>query len=285
MERAIILRSLKAASLKFAALAAGLAYAAQAIAVDLTAVSFGGANKGAQIRTFYKPCQKATGNRIVAGECNGEMVKVKATVDTNSVSWGPVEVESPELSCGYDEGLFEEFDPAQFGKAEDSVPGVIRPCDVGFLAWFMMLAYNADKLKSMPTSWMDFWDIKRFPGKRGLRKGTKYTLEFAPMADNVVPKSVYDVLAAREGQDRTFEEFDKTKSSIQWWEVGAQPPQYPTFGDVMMSSAYNGRTVAVQKEGNLKVVWNGGIYGFDAWAILKGAKKQEGTLEFIALSM
>lgn len=82
-------KSLKAASLKFATLAAGLACAAQAMAVDLTVVSFGGANKSAQIKAFYEPYQKATGNRIVAGEYNGEMAKVKAMVDTNSVSSGP----------------------------------------------------------------------------------------------------------------------------------------------------------------------------------------------------
>ncbi|AWF59277.1 ABC transporter substrate-binding protein [Pseudomonas aeruginosa] len=278
-------KSLKAASLKFATLAAGLACAAQAMAVDLTVVSFGGANKSAQIKAFYEPYQKATGNRIVAGEYNGEMAKVKAMVDTNSVSWDLVEVESPELSRGCDEGLFEELDPAQFGKAEDFVPGAIQPCGVGFFVWSTVLAYNADKLKSAPTSWADFWDIKKFPGKRGLRKGAKYTLEFALMADGVAPKDVYGVLATKEGQDRAFKKLDEIKSSIQWWEAGAQPPQYLASGDVVMSSAYNGRIAAVQKESNLKVVWNGGIYDFDAWAIPKGAKKQKETLKFIAFSV
>ena len=108
------------------------------------------------------------------------MAKVKAMVDTNSVSWDLVEVESPELSRGCDEGLFEELDPAQFGKTEDFVPGAIQPCGVGFFVWSTVLAYNADKLKSAPTSWADFWDIKKFPGKRGLRKGAKYTLGIRP---------------------------------------------------------------------------------------------------------
>ena len=268
-------KSLKAARLKFATLAAGLACAAQAMAVDLTVVSFGGANKSAQIKAFYEPYQKATGNRIVAGEYNGEMAKVKAMVDTNSVSWDLVEVESPELSRGCDEGLFEELDPAQFGKTEDFVPGAIQPCGVGFFVWSTVLAYNADKLKSAPTSWADFWDIKKFPGKRGLRKGAKYTLEFALMADGVAPKDVYGVLATKEGQDRAFKKLDEIKSSIQWWEAGAQPPQYLASGDVVMSSAYNGRIAAVQKESNLKVVWNGGIYDFDAWAIPKGRRNRK----------
>ncbi|MGH8437415.1 MAG: ABC transporter substrate-binding protein [Pseudomonas sp.] len=272
-------------SLKFTALALGLACAAQAMAADLTVVSFGGANKNAQVKAFYSPWEQAGHGKIIAGEYNGEMAKVKAMVDTKSVSWNLVEVESPELARGCDEGLFEELDPAQFGNSADFVPGAIQPCGVGFFVWSTVLAYNADKLKSAPTSWADFWDTEKFPGKRGLRKGAKYTLEFALMADGVAPKDVYTVLATKEGVDRAFKKLDQLKPSIQWWEAGAQPPQYLASGDVVMSSAYNGRIAAVQKESNLKVVWNGGIYDFDAWAIPKGAKNADEAQKFIAFSV
>jgi putative spermidine/putrescine transport system substrate-binding protein len=52
-----------------------------------------------------------------------------------------------------------------------------------------------------------------------------------------------------------------------------------------MSSAYNGRIAAVQNESNLKVVWTGGIYDFDSWAIPKGAKDADKAKEFIAFSV
>ncbi len=55
-------------------------------------------------------------------------------------------------------------------------------------------AYNADKLKTAPSGWADFWDVKKFPGKRGMRKGTRYNLEFALMADGVAPADVYKAL-------------------------------------------------------------------------------------------
>ena len=210
--------------LKLTALALGLFAAGQALAADLTVVSFGGANKAAQVKAFYEPWEKAGKGKIVAGEYNGEMAKVKAMVDTNSVSWNLVEVESPELARGCDEGMFEELDPALFGNEADYVPGAIQPCGVGFFVWSTVLAYNADKLKTAPTSWADFWDTKKFPGKRGLRKGAKYTLEFALMADGVAPKDVYQVLGTKEGVDRAFKKLDELKPSIQWWEAGAQPP-------------------------------------------------------------
>ena len=113
--------------LKLTALTLGLLAAAQASATDLTVVSFGGANKAAQVKAFYEPWEKAGKGKIVAGEYNGEMAKVKAMVDTNSVSWNLVEVESPELARGCDEGLFEELDPALFGNESEYVKGAIQP--------------------------------------------------------------------------------------------------------------------------------------------------------------
>lgn len=138
-------------SLKLTALTLGLAFATTSMAADLTAVSFGGANKNAQIKAFYSPWEAAGNGKVLAGEYNGEMAKVKAMVDTKSVSWNLVEVESPELSRGCDEGLFETLEPGQFGNPDDFIAGAIQPCGVGFFVWSTILAYNADKLKSAPT--------------------------------------------------------------------------------------------------------------------------------------
>ena len=41
--------------LKLTALALGLFTAGQAMAADLTVISFGGANKAAQVKAFYEP--------------------------------------------------------------------------------------------------------------------------------------------------------------------------------------------------------------------------------------
>ena len=102
----------------------------------------------------------------------------------------------------------------------------IQPCGVGFFVWSTVLAYNADKLKNAPSGWADFWDTEKFPGKRGLRKGAKYTLEFALMADGVPAKEVYQVLATR--TDRTAPSGSSISlPHIQWWEAGAQPLQFP----------------------------------------------------------
>ena len=139
---------------------------------------------------------------------------------------------------------------------------------------------------SPPQSWADFWDTEKYPGKRGLRRGPKYTLEFALMADGVEPAEVYDVLRTPEGVDRAFAKLDEIKGDIIWWEAGAQPIQLLGSGEVVMTSAYNGRISAANKEEgrNFKVVWPGSIYAVDSWVILANSPHKEAGLEFIAFA-
>src|SRR5690606_21058132 len=160
-----------------------------------------------------------------------------------------------------EEGLFETMHPDLLGNAEQYLPNVITECGVATYVWSMVLAYDAKRLAEAPSSWADFWDVKKFPGKRGLRKSAKYTLEAALLADGVARKDLYKVLGTAEGVSRAFAKLDEIKPYIQWWEAGAQPPQWLVAGDVVMSAAYNGRVAVAQREGaSLSIVWDGSLY-------------------------
>jgi putative spermidine/putrescine transport system substrate-binding protein len=257
-----------------------------AAAAELTVVNFGGANADAQKVAYYQPFEKQTGDKITAVEYNGETAKIKAMVEAKHVNWDVVEVESGDLGRGCDEGLFEKLDWSKIANKSNLIPESPRTCGVGFFVWSTALAYNADKLKTAPTGWADFWDVKKFPGKRALRKGARGNLEFALMADGVAPKDVYKALATKAGQDRAFKKLDELKPHIQWWEAGAQPPQFLVAGDVVMSSAFNGRIDAARHEGkNLKVVWSGSIYDLDYWVIPKGTPNRALAEKFIAYTV
>src|SRR5437764_3608507 len=252
---------------------------------QLTVVNFGGASATAVKKAVYEPFEKS-GVKVVPVEYNGEQAKIKAMVETKKVTWDVVEVEAPDVARGRDEGLFEKLDYSKIGSKSDFVPAAVSDCGIGIFVWSTVMAYDGDKLKTAPTTWADFWDVKKFPGKRGMRKGARYNLEFALMADGVKPADVYKTLATKEGADRAFRKLGELKSSIQWWEAGAQPPQFLVAGDVVMSTAYNGRIDAARKEGkNLKVVWNGSIYDLDYWAIPKGSPNKDVATQFIAYSV
>ncbi len=106
------------------------------------------------------------------------------------------------------------------------------------------------------------------------------------MADGVPPADVYKVLATPEGVDRAFKKLDQLKPHIVWWESGAQPLQLLASGEVVMTTAYNGRISGINKaEGkNFKVVWPGSIYAIDSWVILKDSPNKDQAMDFIAFA-
>lgn len=273
-------------SLAAAALvAAGTLWAPPAQARDLTVVSWGGSYQDAQRKVYFQPFTKATGIPLKEASYNGGLGEMASQVKNNAVIWDVVQVEAPELVRGCEQGLFEPLDWSKIGKKSEFLPAAVTECGVGTIVWSVVLAYDGDKLKDGPRSWADFWDVKKYPGKRGLRKGAKFSLEIALMADGVAPKDVYKVLATPAGVDRAFRKLDQLKPYIQWWEAGAQPPEWLASGDVVMTSAYNGRISAANKEGrNFKIVWNQQLYALDSWVILKGSPKREEAYKYIAFA-
>lgn len=267
------------------ALGGALAWSGPALAADLTVIGWGGASQAAQRSAYFEPLMQSSDIKITEGEYNGEMAKIKAMVETNNVTWDVVEVEGPELVRGCEEGLFERLDWERLGIKDQLIEAAVEPCGAGVFVWSTVLAYNAERLPEGPRSWADFWNVEQFPGKRGMRKGAKFTLEFALLADGVPPGEVYQVLSTPEGVDRAFAKLDEIKPHIQWWEAGAQPPQWLAAGDVVMSAAYNGRIAAAQKEGvKLAIVWPGSLYDPEYWAVVKGTPNKALAEKFIAFA-
>lgn len=256
-----------------------------AFARDLTVIDFGGASQKAHIDAYYTPYEKSTGEKVIAGEYNGGVAKLKAMVDAGNVTWDLIELEPPELVRGCEEGFLAPIDWERHGKKADYIDAAVTECGVGAFVWSTVLAYNSAKMTEAPSNWADFWNVEKFPGKRGLRKGAKYTMEFALLADGVAREDVYSVLGTEEGVEQAFAKLDQLKENIQWWEAGAQPPQWLAAGDVVMSSAYNGRISAAKKEGTaLELVWDGSVYALDYWAIPRGSENMDQIYDFLAIA-
>jgi putative spermidine/putrescine transport system substrate-binding protein len=261
--------------------------AGAAAAADLTVTSWGGSYQDAQREVFFEPFKQATGINLIEDNWNGGVGAIRAKVEGGGHEWDVVQVEAEELVLGCEEGLYEPIDWDAVGGKDQFIDAAVSDCGVGTIVWTTAIAYDGDKITAdAPQSWADFWDTEKYPGKRGLRRGPKYNLEFALMADGVDPAEVYDVLRTPEGVERAFAKLDEIKDDVIWWEAGAQPPQLLASGEVIMTSAYNGRiSAANQGEGrNFKVVWPQSIYAVDSWVILRGSPNKDAALQFIAFA-
>jgi putative spermidine/putrescine transport system substrate-binding protein len=273
-----------------AVLGAGTASAQEAI----TAVSWGGAYTNSQVKAYHEPFAKEFGIKINSVDYNGGLAEVKAQVESGNVAWDIVDVELSDAVKGCDEGLFEKIDASALPAAPDGtpaekdfLPGTISDCAISTIIWSTIYAYDDSKIgDKKPTTVADFFDTKTWPGKRGMRKVPKSNLEMALMADGVPADKVYEVLATPEGVDRAFAKLDTIKKDTVWWEAGAQPPQLLADGEVVMTTAYNGRVfnaVATEKK-PFVIVWDGQVWDLDLWALPKGSKNKEAALKFLAFS-
>lgn len=283
MKTSITTKSALAVLLAGAVLVVGPALAER----PLTVVSWGGAYQDAQKKVYFEPFKASTGQAMIDESWDGGIGVLRSKVEGGTDSgWDVVQVESEELSIGCDEGLFEILDWSQIGGKEAYMPAAVSECGVGAIVYDFVLGYDKDKLAKAPAGWADFFDTAKYPGKRALRQGPKTNLEIALIADGVAPAEVYKVLATDEGIDRAFAKLDTIKKDLIWWKSGAQPPQLLASGEVVMTSAYNGRIDAANRNDkrNFGIQWNGALFTLDSWVILKTSPNKDQAYKFLAFA-
>lgn len=271
---------------------AGLAFGASA--QEITVMSWGGAYTKSQVEAYHKPFTEKTGIKVISVDADNPATPIKAQVEAGNVSIDVADVELSDAVRLCDEGLIYPIDASALPAAPDGTPatedfidGALYDCAVASIFWSTIYAYDDSKFPGeKPTTIEDFFDTAKFPGKRGLRRGAKANFEMALMADGVPAEEVYDVLRTPEGVDRALAKLGTIKSDIIWWEAGAQPPQLLADGEVVMTTAYNGRifNAAAAENKPFVVVWDGQILDLDLFVIPKGAPNKEAALEFIKFS-
>jgi putative spermidine/putrescine transport system substrate-binding protein len=266
-----------------AALSLALAGSAFAQARDLNIVSWGGAYQDAQKIVYFSPLN-AMGVKNKDEPWDGGVGVLRTKMKGGNNTWDLVQVESDELEVGCDEGLYEKLDYSKIGGAGAYLPAATHPCGVGAIQYNYLISYDSAKLKTAPNGWGDFFDSKKVPGKRALRNGAKWNLEAALMADGVPAADVYKALATPAGIDRAFRKLDTIKADLVFWKSGAQPAQMLAAGDVVMTTAYNGRiTSANEKDGKaFKMVWPGSVFTLDSWVIMKGSPNKAAAEKALA---
>ena len=196
---------------------------------------------------------------------NGGLAQVRAQVETGRVYWDIVDLEMADAARACDEDLLEYVDVDELAPAPDGTPaaedffeGTVIDCGGGHLFYSTIFAYNLDSFPGeKPATVDDFFDLDRFPGRRGMRRAPQVNLEFALLAEGVPVEEVYDTLGTPAGMSRAFRKLDTIKEHIVWWEAGAQPPQMLADREVVMSTAYNGRIFNAQMVENQRSSWSG----------------------------
>jgi putative spermidine/putrescine transport system substrate-binding protein len=259
---------------------------------QVTVVSWGGQVTTALTNAIYKPFTQKTGITVNSEDYDGGLAKLRAMHESGDVSWDVMDMESQDAELACQDGLVVPIDPSKDidagpngASAQDDFGAAgLKKCGVGFDVWSYILAYDASKFPGdKPSSPADFFDLKKFPGKRGLSKRPNAILEWALMADGVPSDQVYKVLSTPEGVDRAFKKLDTIKDNVVFWDAGAEPPQMLASGTVTMTTAYNGRIYSAVQDTKkpLEIIWDGQIMNLDYLVVTKGSKNQDAAMKFL----
>ncbi len=257
----------------------------------ITVVSWGGSYALASQRAWHEPFTAETGIEVRLEDYNGGLAQIRAQVDVGAVHWDVVDMEMPNARLACDEGLIEFIDVSELPDgvngeaAEDDFPAeLVSDCGAGMLFYSTIYAYNANILQGPPPQTIaDFFNLEKYPGRRGMRRAPLVNLEFALLADGVAPEDIYATLDTPEGLARAFARLDTIKEHVVWWEAGAQPPQLLADGEVIMSTAYNGRIFNAQVLENqpFVIVWDGQALDSGFLAIVAGTPRYEAARQFV----
>jgi putative spermidine/putrescine transport system substrate-binding protein len=266
------------------AVATGTALIRRAGAAEqITAADVGGAPGEALRKAFYDPFEKQTGIRVESVVHESDPVtQFKVVVDSNSKIWDVCMVTPDDVVRLTEPKNYLEPLEITAENPADLVPGSLMPNWFGFSVYGIVMAYRTDTYKGEgPKSWADFWNVAKFPGRRGFYRNPKGVLESALLADGVAPKDLYPI-----DVDRAFAMLDKIKSHVAvWWTSGAQNTQLLQNGEVDMADTWSARAFAAIDSGApVGIVWNG-LYSIDGWSIVRGSTKLKQSREFIRFCM
>src|SRR4029453_3932831 len=101
--------------------------------------------------------------------------------------------------CSSDLGLLEKLDFSKLPNGAAMPEAYRSPYSVANEFYSSVLAYSQKKYpaEAAPNRWADFFDVKKFPGRRALRNHPIATLEAALMADGVAPDKLFPTHVGR----------------------------------------------------------------------------------------
>jgi putative spermidine/putrescine transport system substrate-binding protein len=260
---------------------------------EVVVMSWGGDYGAAQVEAFNRPFTRSTGIKASMVDADRPATLVKAMVESGNVTVDVVEFESPDAIRGCDEGMLEKLNPQMLPAAPDGtpaekdfLPGAVTECGVATVVYSTVFAYDTTKFTQSPRSMTDLFDLKKFPGKRALRKTAKFSLEMALMADGVPASQVYRVLATPEGVKRAFAKLATIKSQVVWYDANAEAARLLADAEVVMATGSANRffTAAVLEGKPIKIAWDGQIYDYAVFVIPKGAPHLNNAKHYIAFA-
>jgi putative spermidine/putrescine transport system substrate-binding protein len=250
----------------------------------LTLVTWGGTTADGIRQSIADPFTKETGIATNVTE-PVDYGKYTAQIEQNQVTWDWVDLEAFFIIAHRDwwaqtDANIVKLDPADVitlpgGQGVDTA-GLVPAGSYSFA-----IAYHTDSDKPHPTTWAEFFDTAKFPGKRAIYNSPFGMLEVALLADGVPFDQLYPMDVARAER-----KLDSIRGDLVFWNSGAELQQIMTSGEADFAFAWNNRIADIQKKGTpVAIEWNQNLQdgGFNVTA--KNGPHVAETMKYFAYAM
>jgi putative spermidine/putrescine transport system substrate-binding protein len=248
----------------------------------MTLTTWGGAYQIGQTKAFATPFGDESGAKVTVTSPT-DYAKLKSMVKTGNVVWDVVDVEPFITRQGCEEGWLEKVDQTNIPQDAFLASMKPSPCGVPNGAYTTMIAFQPDKFTGAePQNWADFFDTKRFPGKRAIQNyAAPGPLEAALLADGVSKEELYPL-----DVDRAFRKLSTIRKDLVFYGSGDQSEQLMRSGEVVMCACWASRMFDLESQGvDVGRTWNQQVIGYDDFVIPKGAKNATTATEFIKFAV
>jgi putative spermidine/putrescine transport system substrate-binding protein len=266
--------------------AAGRDGASQPKPVTLVFMGSGGALQEAEVKAYVEPYKKLNPHVSIVFDSPVNYAKVKAMVESGNVTIDVIEG-GPQF------GLSPEHT-----KLLEKIDCTVVPCSrlqpdkypqtgyrVAQNIAATALSYRTDKFPAgkEPQTWADFFDTRRFPGKRVLLKlptsiGSQGILEAALLADGVEPGKLYPL-----DIPRALRKLDTIRNELILAADNQACAEKLATGEGVMGLCYNGRVYNFWKAGApLAIQWNTAFHQSGYLFVPKGTKNLQEAMKFVA---
>lgn len=256
---------------------------ARAESGSVTMTSYGGKLQEIFAKNVTDPFTEETGIRVNFVP-TPDIAKLKAQELTGNVEIDVFDTSDEVAAFASKQGFWEKLDLSMFDIGDMTIPptadSITGTLYAGGLAWDPK-KYGSGK---HPANFAEYFDLKKFPGRRTFRNRPNETLEAALLADGVPPKNVYPL-----DIDRAFKQLDRIKPSIASW-ITATPQTISLLqtGEVDFSYTYSNRVKSTTEPGGgapLAFSFEQNLLGVQRLAVPKRAPNKENAIKLIAYSL
>lgn len=178
-----------------------------------------------------------------------------------------------ELFEPIDEQIVERTDVLPVARGQYSISDYLYAGGIGYAT-----SGRSNAPKNPPQTWADFFDVEKFPGRRGLRSKIGETLELALMGDGVPASELYpcDI-------DRAFKALDRIKPHIGHW-IGAQAQTVTLIeqNELDFDYMYSNQAMAAQNSGlNIGYSKQQNVLGLSYTVVLRGSRNRESAMRLL----